>query len=104
MPSVNLTASYTLAAGGRVIEFPIGDLLNGAYATLNQLTASQRFPQLENQKILLAPNNFYDVKVRTTYPIFNKDIQHNQTKVDDWQDQRFYLAFSISYFQQSIIV
>ena len=79
MPSVNLAASYTLAAGGRVIEFPIGDLLNGAYATLNKLTASQNFPQLENQKILLAPNNFYDVKVRTTYPIFNKDIQHNQT-------------------------
>ena len=79
MPSVNLAASYTLAAGGRSIEFPIGDLLNGAYATLNRLTASQNFPQLENQKILLAPSNFYDVKVRTTYPIFNKDIQHNQT-------------------------
>lgn len=79
MPSVNLAASYTLAAGGRVIEFPIGDLLNGAYSTLNRLTSSQNFPQLENQKILLAPNNFYDVKVRTTYPIFNKDIQHNQT-------------------------
>jgi outer membrane protein len=78
-PSVNLNASYTLAAGGRTIEFPIGDLLNGAYSTLNRLTASQNFPQLENQKILLAPNNFYDVKVRTTYPIFNKDIQHNQT-------------------------
>ena len=40
MPSVNLAANYTLAAGGRVIEFPIGDLLNGAYATLNRLTAS----------------------------------------------------------------
>jgi outer membrane protein len=78
MPSVNLSANYTVAAGGRVIEFPIGDLLNGAYATLNKLTASQNFPQLENQKILLAPNNFYDVKVRTTYPIFNTDIKHNQ--------------------------
>ncbi len=78
MPSVNLSANYTVAAGGRVIEFPIGDLLNGAYATLNRLTASQNFPQLENQKILLAPNNFYDVKVRTTYPIFNTDIKHNQ--------------------------
>jgi outer membrane protein len=79
MPSVNLSANYTVAAGGRVIEFPIGDLLNGAYSTLNRLTASQNFPQLENQKILLAPNNFYDVKVRTTYPIFNTDIKHNQT-------------------------
>ncbi len=79
LPSVNMSASYTLAAGGRSIEFPIGDLLNGAYATLNQLTASQRFPKLENQSILLAPNNFYDVKVRTTYPIYNNDIKHNQT-------------------------
>jgi outer membrane protein len=78
MPSVNLSANYTVAAGGRVIEFPIGDLLNGAYSTLNRLTASQNFPQLENQKILLAPNNFYDVKLRTTYPIFNTDIKHNQ--------------------------
>ena len=30
-PSVSLNARYTTAQGGRVIEFPVGDLLNGVY-------------------------------------------------------------------------
>lgn len=76
-PNIAFSGTYTLAEGGRVIGLPLGDLLNGAYATLNQLTASNQFPQLENQNIQLNPNNFYDVKLRTTYPIFNPDIKYN---------------------------
>ena len=44
LPSVTFDASYTLADGGRLIQFPVGDLLNPVYNTLNQLTESDQFP------------------------------------------------------------
>lgn len=78
LPNVNFSGTYTLAAGGRKIDFPIGDLLNPVYGTLNQLTQSNSFPQVENQSITFLPNNFYDVKVHTTVPILNSDIIHNK--------------------------
>ena len=78
LPSVNLIGSYTLAKGGRSIAFPIGDLLNPVYATLNQLTQSNAFPQVENVKTQFLPNNFYDLKVRTTVPILSTDLLHNR--------------------------
>jgi outer membrane protein len=78
LPSVNLAGTYTLAAGGRSIAFPIGDLLNPVYSTLNALTQSSSFPQVENVKTQFLPNNFYDLKVRTTVPIINSDIIHNR--------------------------
>lgn len=78
LPAVGLNGSYTLAAGGRSIDLPIGDLLNGVYSTLNQLTQTENFPQVENVKEQLSPNNFYDLKVRTTYPVFNPDVKYNR--------------------------
>ena len=51
-PDISFQARYTISEGGRVIEFPVGDLLNPVYLTLNQLTTSQMFPVLENQEIL----------------------------------------------------
>lgn len=75
---VDFMPTYTAAAGGRSIDIPVGDLLNPVYGTLNQLTASQDFPQIENVSELLNPNNFYDLKIRATYPLFNKDIGLNE--------------------------
>src|SRR5687768_16034791 len=49
MPSVTFSTTYTKADGGRTIDFPTGDLLNQTYSTLNQLTGTNNFPQLENQ-------------------------------------------------------
>ncbi len=77
MPQVAFNASYTLASGGRKIEFPIGDLLNPAYATLNKLTDSNQFPTLSNETITFLPNNFHDTKVRVIQPLFNPDIYFN---------------------------
>ncbi|MCI4668918.1 MAG: TolC family protein [Bacteroidia bacterium] len=77
-PSLAFNASYTLASGGRLIEFPIGDLFNPVYATLNQLTESQSFPtNLENEDIQFLPNNFHDTKTTLTQPLFNTDIYFN---------------------------
>ncbi len=81
-PQVNFNFNYTLAAGGREINFPIGDLLNPVYGTLNQQLISAgkapQFPVLENQKVRFLPNNFYDARVRTIYPIYNPDIALNK--------------------------
>jgi outer membrane protein TolC len=78
VPAVNLTGTYTLAGGGRTIDFPLGDLLNPAYSTLNRLTGSDAFPPLRNQRIQLNPNNFYDIHARTTYPLVNAEIRYNE--------------------------
>jgi len=77
-PQVSLLGNYFLAGGGRTVDFPVGDLLNPIYSTLNQLTQGNNFPQLENQNILLNPDNFYDVRFRATMPLFNQEIIFNQ--------------------------
>ena len=78
MPDVSFQASYTLAGGGRTIAIPIGDLLNPAYATLNQLTDSRRFPtDLANVDDQFLPNRFHDTRVEIRQPIFDPDIYYN---------------------------
>jgi outer membrane protein TolC len=77
-PNVALNGTYTLAGGGRTVDIPVGDLVNPVYKTLNQLTASNSFPQIENRSILLNPDNFYDVKLHTTYPVINAEIAYNK--------------------------
>ncbi|MDP5139736.1 MAG: transporter, partial [Spirosomaceae bacterium] len=44
-PKITFAPTYSLAAGGRKLDFPIGDLLNPVYTTLNQLTRTENFPQ-----------------------------------------------------------
>jgi outer membrane protein len=76
-PSANFGLTYTLALGGRSIDFPIGDLLNPIYSSLNSITKTQNFPQIDNAKIYLLPNNFYDAKVNIIQPIFYPDLEIN---------------------------
>ncbi len=57
-PKIAFAPNYIVAAGGRKIEFPIGDLLNPVYSTLNELTGSGNFPALQNEQIQFLPNNF----------------------------------------------
>jgi outer membrane protein TolC len=78
LPSVGFNATYTIADGGRTVDIPVGDLVNPVYKTLNQMTGTNNFRQLQNQSILLNPNNFYDAKIRTTYPILNAEIEYNR--------------------------
>src|ERR1044072_1987369 len=74
LPQVSLLGSYTKSSGGRTIDVPIGDLMNPVYATLNELTGSQKFQSVSNQSIQLSPDNFYDAKVRTSLPLINTEI------------------------------
>ncbi len=77
-PRVVFNPTYSLAAGGRRLQFPVGDLLNPVYSTLNKMTGAERFPtNLENVNELLAPNNFHDTRINVQYAIYNTDIQYN---------------------------
>jgi outer membrane protein len=79
LPSVTLLADYTSGDGGRSISFPVGDLLNPVYASLNQMTKSDAFPQIENVKQNFLPKNFYDARIRTSVPLVNTDIYMNRS-------------------------
>lgn len=78
LPNISLQGSYVRSKGGRTIDFPIGDLLNPVYSTLNHLTASENFPQVQNASIQLNPDDFYDAKFRTALPLINAEIYYNQ--------------------------
>lgn len=78
LPSVNLLGDYTSGEGGRSIAVPVGDLLNPVYASLNQLTGSDAFPQIENVEQNFFPKNFYDARVRTSVPVINTDLYMNR--------------------------
>jgi outer membrane protein TolC len=77
-PSVAFQGGYQSGEGGRSIAFPVGDLLNPVCSTLNALTKSTAFPQIANVETNFFPRDFYDVKVQTTMPLYNKDISYNK--------------------------
>jgi outer membrane protein TolC len=77
LPEVNFNASYLDSRGGRKIGIPIGDLLNPVYNSLNQLTNSTAFPQVENVNQTFNPTNYYDARFRTSLPIYNAEIIYN---------------------------
>lgn len=78
LPSLNLNASYISGEGGRYFDFPVGDLVNPVYRTLNQFIGQERFPQVDNVQAYLNPKNYYDAHVRASLPLLNTDIIHNQ--------------------------
>lgn len=69
-PTVDFKSDYILSAGGRSIDFPVGDLFNPTYATLNQLTGTEQFPtDLENVNTRFIPSNFHDTRVEARLPL-----------------------------------
>lgn len=99
-PTVSAGGTYTLAAGGRSIDLPIGDLLNPVYRTLNEITMTPAFPQLDNVKEQFLPNNFYDLRVRIQQPILNADIR---LKREVEQDRTELQSLSLRIKQRDII-
>jgi outer membrane protein TolC len=77
-PNINFNTTLSSAQGGRKIEIPLGDLVNPVYTTLNKLTASNSFPQIQNTSEQLVPRDFYDVRVKTTMPLINAELKYNQ--------------------------
>ncbi len=78
LPIFNFNTTYSSATGGRRLSFPVGDMINPVYQTLNQLTQSDRFPQIANVDEQLMPRDFYDVKFRVAVPLVNTEIYYNK--------------------------
>jgi outer membrane protein TolC len=76
-PGISLNARYTVSEGGRVIDFPVGDLLNPVYSTLNTLTSSGAFPMIDNQQIRFLRPREHETKIRLAQPLFSTDIYYN---------------------------
>jgi outer membrane protein TolC len=76
-PNLSFNARYSLADGGRIIDFPVGDMLNPVYSTLNQLTQTNQFPQIENESIPFLRPTEQETKLRLVQPLFNPQIYYN---------------------------
>jgi outer membrane protein TolC len=74
LPAIDLAARYSVADGGRTIEFPVGDLLNPVYATLDELLVAggqpPRFPRIENQSVTFLRGNEQETKVVLEQPLY----------------------------------
>lgn len=77
-PNINFNTTLSTAQGGRKIEIPVGDLVNPVYTTLNALTQTNAFPQIQNTSEQLVPKDFYDMRVKTTMPLLNAELKYNQ--------------------------
>jgi outer membrane protein len=100
LPSINLLTDYTSGKGGRSIAIPVGDLLNPVYHSLNQMTQSDDFPQIENVEQNFFPKNFYDARVRTSIPLINTDLHINR----DIQGQKVALQqYEVEVFKRELI-
>lgn len=85
-PELSLNARYTVAEGGRVIEFPVGDLLNPVYNTLNMLTASNSFPTIENMEFSFYRPREQETKLTVVQPLFSPDLISNYRIKKDLAD------------------
>ncbi len=100
LPTVGLQGNYTSGDGGRSISLPVGDMLNPVYTTLNQLTESNAFPQIQNVEQNFFPKDFYDVKVRASAPILNSDLLYNK-KIQ--QQQLVLQEFEIDIYKRELV-
>ena len=72
-PELAFAARYTRAQGGRTIELPLGDALNPAYQTLNDLLVAQgqqpQFPVVQNETINFLREREQDTRITLRMPL-----------------------------------
>lgn len=73
-PSITLSARYSRADGGRTQSLPVGDLVNPAYRTLNDLLRAQGQPapfvDVANQEIAFLRPREQDTKITLSQPVY----------------------------------
>ena len=83
LPSVSIEARYSRAGGGRLIDVPIGDLVNPLQQTLNQLLILDGLPpvfpgNIPNQQIPFLRETEHDTKIRLVQPVFQPAVSFNR--------------------------
>jgi outer membrane protein TolC len=77
-PTLTMQARYSRAEGGRTIDLPIGDLVNPAYQTLNDLLAARgeeaNFPTVENQTIRFLRKREQETTLQLRQPLFEPQV------------------------------
>lgn len=74
LPTLSWLNQYSLAAGGRSIDLPIGDLINPIHRELNRINGNNQFPVLPNVQTYFLPNNFLDSRLRFQQAVYEPDI------------------------------
>ncbi|MCK4835628.1 MAG: TolC family protein [Candidatus Aminicenantes bacterium] len=82
LPKISIEARYSLAGGGRIIEFPVGELMNPVYESLNQLLGIHNQPaqfptDIEDEIIPFLRPREHETKIRLVQPIFQPRIYYN---------------------------
>ena len=74
LPVLDFDARYSVADGGRTIEFPVGDLLNPVYETLDDLLVQSGqpagFPRVKNQEISLLLPHEQNTRLVVAQPLY----------------------------------
>jgi outer membrane protein len=74
LPVLDFDARYSVADGGRTIEFPVGDLLNPVYETLDQMLVQSgqpaAFPRVKNQQINLLLPREQNTRLVLAQPVY----------------------------------
>ncbi len=72
-PEIGFAARYSRSEGGRTIDLPLGDALNPAYQTLNEMLVAQgqapRFPTVQNETIAFLRETEQDTRLTLRMPI-----------------------------------
>ncbi len=72
-PEAAFAARYSWSEGGRTIDLPLGDALNPAYQTLNDLLIAQgqqpQFPVVQNESIAFLREREQDTRVTLRMPL-----------------------------------
>lgn len=75
LPSLDFSARYSRADGGRTIDFPLGDLLNPVYEALDAQLVAQgqppRFPRVSNQSIALIREREQETTLTLSQPLYD---------------------------------
>jgi len=72
-PELAFAARYSRSEGGRTIDLPLGDALNPAYQTLNDLLVAQgqqpQFPVVQNETIAFLREREQDTRITLRMPL-----------------------------------
>ncbi len=76
-PDLSVNMRYSAAEGGRIIEFPVGTMMNPVYQTLNFLLGQDQFPDIENMEFAFYRPTEHETKLSLVQPLLDPKIYYN---------------------------